>query len=156
MADIRIGVQPPTQVQVGTSLYPPVVVELPATHAEGDVDYFATAVLVDAGGAVVDGLLGGTKAASRFEVAGPRISVFPFTDLSITHPGTFVVRVDIYGFAYGGHAGAALIGQVETRPVAVRDAATPPENPCKPSFGLDGRGLDARADLHQQHPKRSC
>lgn len=135
MFDIGIGVQPPMQARTGASLYPPIVAKIRAGHADGDLDYFATAVLVDSNGDVVDGLLGGTKAASRFELAGEESFVFPFTDLSIARAGTFAVRVDVYQVAPGDCAGAALVGQVETRHIAVLDESAPLESPCKSPRG---------------------
>ena len=135
MADITIGVQPPKRAQSGARLYPPIVAKQSVRESEPHVDYFATAVLLDRRGSVVDGSLEGTKAASRFEVAqsksAPASFVFPFTDLSISQPGTYTIRVDVYQFLPGDFAGAALVEQLATRVVSVFDADIASESPCK-------------------------
>lgn len=135
MPEFQIGVQPPKKAQAGAYLYPPVIAKHSVRRPEGDVDYFATAVLLDRRGAVVDGYLEGTKAASRYEVASSKSStasfVFPFADLSIAHAGTFTIRIDVYQFVPGDYAGAALVAQLGTRAISVVAGEAATESPCK-------------------------
>lgn len=135
MVNNKIGVQPPKRTQAGTCFYPPVIAKQSARQADLGVDYFATVTILDRRGSVLDGYLEGTKAVSRFQVAcskaGSESFVFPFTDLSISHPGTYVIRVDIYEFLPGDYAGAALVEQLDTRAVCVSSSQASPESPCK-------------------------
>ncbi|ODA76782.1 hypothetical protein RJ55_07297 [Drechmeria coniospora] len=140
MADLDVSVQPPSRVQTGRRLYPPVVVR----HSVSDADaghHFATVVLVDEEGAVVDADLDGIKAASRLELggsgeAGPSTLVFAFADLRIAREGTFVIRVDVYHVAPAGAAGAVLVGQVQTRPIRASAAETAAESPSSDEQAL--------------------
>ncbi|POR31409.1 Uncharacterized protein TPAR_08374 [Tolypocladium paradoxum] len=147
MPDITIGVQPPKRTRAGACLYPPVVAKQSVRESDPDVDYFATAVLLDRQGSVVDGFLEGTKAASRFEVAqsktAPASFVFPFTDLSISQLGTYTIRVDVYQVSPGDSAGAALVEQLATRVVSVFDADIPSETPSDEERSLMRRARDA-------------
>jgi len=135
MPGFQIGVQPPKKAQAGAYLYPPVIAKHSVRRPEGDVDYFATAVLLDRRGAVVDGYLEGTKAASRYEVASSKSStasfMFPFADLSIAHAGTFTICIDVYQFVPGDYAGAALVAQLGTRAISVVAGEAATESPCK-------------------------
>ncbi|PHH87328.1 hypothetical protein CDD83_9013 [Cordyceps sp. RAO-2017] len=151
MVDIKVGVQPPKRTQAGAYLYPPVIAKQSVRHMDPSFDYFATVVVLDRQGFVVDGYLEGTKAASRFEVAGSKSGcssfVFPFTDLSISYPGTYMIRVDIYRFLPGDYAGAALIEQLETRPISVFDAHVPPESPSSDERCLMRKAREAGVSL---------
>ncbi|UNI19345.1 hypothetical protein JDV02_005534 [Purpureocillium takamizusanense] len=158
MPDFQIGVQPPKKVQAGAYLYPPVVAKHSVRHSQstGDVDYFATAVLLDRRGAVVDGYLEGTKAASRYEVAASGSSgskaasssfVFPFADLSIAHAGTFTIRIDVYQFLPGDYAGAELVAQLSTRTVSVVAGETATESPSSDERSLMRKARDAGLPL---------
>ncbi|KAJ6443767.1 velvet factor domain-containing protein [Purpureocillium lavendulum] len=146
MPEFKIGVQPPKKVQAGTYLYPPVIAKQSVRLPEGDVDYFATAVLLDRRGTVMDGYLDGTKAASRYEVASSKSSsasfVFPFADLSIAHTGTFTIRIDVYQFVPGDYAGAVLVEQLSTRAITVVAGEAAAESPCEFLYGGGERASD--------------
>ncbi|PHH69330.1 hypothetical protein CDD80_6825 [Ophiocordyceps camponoti-rufipedis] len=133
MAGFKMSVQPPRRMQANSYLYPPVMAKQSLRAADGSVDYFATATVIDRQGSVLDGCLQGTKAVSRFEIAGSkpgsRSFVFPFTDLSISYPGTYTVRIDIYQYMPGDYAGAALIDQLYSKSISVTDTPTPRESP---------------------------
>ncbi|KAM4057337.1 hypothetical protein HRG_004156 [Hirsutella rhossiliensis] len=147
MADNKIGVQPPKRTQAGTYLYPPVIAKQSARQADPNVDYFATVTVLDRRGSVLDGYLQGTKAVSRFQVASSKTGresfVFPFTDLSISYPGTYVIRVDIYEFLPGDYAGAALVEQLDTRAVSVSNSQVSPESPSSDERSLMRKARDA-------------
>lgn len=151
MVGNKIGVQPPKRTQAGTYLYPPVIAKQTARPSSPSVDYFATVTVLDRRGTVLDGYLQGTKAASRYQVACSKTDtesfVFPFTDLSISYPGTYVIRVDIFEFLPGDYAGAALVEQLDTRAVCVSNSQVSAESPCKKR--QCGRRADQR---HADHP----
>ncbi|KAJ6436250.1 reverse transcriptase [Purpureocillium lavendulum] len=123
MPGFKISVQPPRKAQAGTLLYPPIVAKQSVRQLKSGLDYFASAVLLDRRGMVVDSYLGGTKVASRYELPSSNASlasfVFSFADLSIDQPGTYIVRIDVYQFVFGDSAGAALVEQMSTRTISV-------------------------------------
>ncbi|KJZ76413.1 hypothetical protein HIM_04142 [Hirsutella minnesotensis 3608] len=147
MGDIRIAVQPPERTQAGTCLWPPIIAEQTVRDADSGVDYFATAAVMDRQGSVVDGHLAGTKAASRSPIAaskpGRETFVFPFTDLAISQPGAYVIRVDVYKFLQGDPAGATLVEQLETNVVCVGSSPVSPGSPSTDEQSLLRRVRDA-------------
>ncbi|RDA90630.1 hypothetical protein CP533_2777 [Ophiocordyceps camponoti-saundersi (nom. inval.)] len=151
MAGIKMAVQPPRRSQAGSHLHPPIMAKQTVRGPDNGVDYFATVTVVDRQGSVVDGYLQGTKAVSRFEISGSkpgsRSFVFPFTDLSISYPGTYTVRVDIYQFLPGDYAGAALIDQLHTKPISVLEAPTPRESPSSDERSVMRKAREAGVPL---------
>ncbi|PHH78659.1 hypothetical protein CDD82_2921 [Ophiocordyceps australis] len=147
MAVTKISVQPPKRTQARTYLYPPVMAKQTVHDCEANVDYFATVVALDRHGNVMEGSLEGTKAASRFEIPGSKSNsvtpIFSFTDLSISYPGTFVIRVDVYKFSPGNYAGATLVQQLHSRPIAVYDNPVPYEGPTHEERSFMRKAQDA-------------
>ncbi|KAF2964829.1 hypothetical protein GQX73_g8735 [Xylaria multiplex] len=121
-----VAVEPPTQVQRGVILYPPLVVSSP----NGQYTFFQ-AVLVDSHGRIVDpDLLQGTLSVcpqvldtSSHSSRGPKdFAVFP--DLFISRSGTYTIRVNAYQMDYQSTPPTTYHGAtVATREIRVRSSA---------------------------------
>jgi len=145
---VAIVVQPPTQIAANTQFYPPVVAgaRMADTAREHtDLSYvFATAVLLDPTGNVLEGLLGGALVVTGASLPdaqgrgggggssalGNSASLyFVFPDLHISWAGSYSIRVDVYVVDYDDPQGAKLLEQAETRPIAVYDEDVAVERP---------------------------
>ncbi|KAI0411052.1 hypothetical protein F5X98DRAFT_368362 [Xylaria grammica] len=123
---VSVTVEPPTQVQRGMALYPPLVVSCPT----GQYAFFQ-AVLVDSNGRAVDpDLMQGTLSVSPHALEtsahssrGPKdFAVFP--DLVISRSGTYTIRVNAYQMDYQSIPSTTFLGAaVTTREVRVRSSA---------------------------------
>ncbi|KAI1312077.1 hypothetical protein F5Y03DRAFT_263618 [Xylaria venustula] len=124
---VSVSVEPPTQVQRGAALYPPLVVSCPNSQYT-----FFQVVLVDSQGQVADqGHLQGTLSVSPQLLdssvqssRGPKdFAVFP--DLVIGRSGTYTLRVDAYQMDYQAmpptmyHAAAVGTREIRVRSTAV-------------------------------------
>ncbi|KAL6804966.1 hypothetical protein GGI42DRAFT_307236 [Trichoderma sp. SZMC 28013] len=90
----------------------------PATYQHQVMDptaiYFATPVLLSASGAVVQALQG-ARAATGMPIGGATIQ-FTFTNLVISAPGTYYIRLDLYKMSTEG---ADLVTQVKWAEITV-------------------------------------
>lgn len=112
MASVQISSQPLTQVQTGQPLSP--TITLQQSVQDDGASYFATPVLLSTTGDVVDALQG-TKAATGVPVDGVIVK-YSFTDLAISSPGTYNIRVDLYKMSADG---ATLVNQVNLDTITV-------------------------------------
>ncbi|TGJ83556.1 hypothetical protein E0Z10_g5202 [Xylaria hypoxylon] len=136
---VSVTVEPPTQVQRGMALYPPLVVSCP----NGQYTFFQ-AVLVDSHGRVVDpDLLQGTLSVSPYALEtsthssrGPKdFAVFP--DLVISRSGTYTIRVNAYQMDFQSMPPTTFHGAtVATREIRVRSSAVAEGRPCEFSYIL--------------------
>ncbi|RYP07798.1 hypothetical protein DL764_002303 [Monosporascus ibericus] len=109
---ITVEVQPPSQAQAGTLLYPPVVVS-----SESNADYdFVQIVLLDPYGRVLEDRLWGTLTTSTKSVDDGQVSgssgsleYATFPDLAITYPGTYTLRVNAVCMDYSSPDGPAAV-----------------------------------------------
>ncbi|KAM3561919.1 hypothetical protein MY1884_002104 [Beauveria asiatica] len=123
MPSVVIAVRPPCRAQTRTLLAPPVVVQMSSDQCNSSVGihFFTTAVLLDpSSGAVAEGLLEGTTATTGVLVDVTTI-IFAFPDLSIAAPGSYTMRLDVYGMYPHSTDGATLIAQLETDTISVGD-----------------------------------
>lgn len=139
MAHFRIAVQPPSEIQLSQTLYPPIVAKMSARRAHRGVYFFAMAVLLREDGYVLDGYLGGNVVSTGVLVnengSSSRSSiVFVFPDLNILCEGVFSVRLDLYRVSHEDPEGATLEDQVETSRISVFDSPVSRQRPCKSSF----------------------
>ncbi|KAI0428052.1 hypothetical protein F5Y09DRAFT_314288 [Xylaria sp. FL1042] len=120
---VSISVEPPTQVQRGTVLYPPLVVS-----CQNSQYVFFQIVLLDSQGQVVEqGILQGTPSASpqllhttAQSSRGPKdYAVFP--NLAIGTTGIYTLRVDAYEMDYQT-MDAVYAASMETREIRVRSS----------------------------------
>ncbi len=155
---VAIVVQPPLQVPTNTILYPPVVAHMP----HSDTSYvFGMAVLLDYTGGVLEGQIGSASTSMAVQVADPVASprggssssssggsslYFTFTDLSVSQPGTYSIRVDVLFVDYEDTRGARLIASCESRAFAVRDEDLPLEPLSKHAHILPPPTSPARLD----------
>lgn len=126
----KIVVEPPSRLQKNQVVYPPIVLTIPGHQADPSTHFFATAVLVDSSGNVLDAALSGTTAVTGgFLASGAMAFVFP--DLAILKEGSFRIRVDLYGMVYGDDSGATLLAQEYTGKISVKGRPVSPTKPCK-------------------------
>ncbi|CAM1505064.1 Fc.00g107010.m01.CDS01 [Cosmosporella sp. VM-42] len=124
MPHLHIAVQPPSRVQAGKPLYPPVIARMSTRRTQVGSYFFAMAVLLEADGNVVDGCLDGNVIATGVPVdqtsssSSPSL-VFVFPDLTISYAGTYSIRLDIYKVSYANSDGATLDDEVETASISV-------------------------------------
>ncbi|KAK5628006.1 hypothetical protein RRF57_003721 [Xylaria bambusicola] len=131
---VSVSVEPPSQVQRGMPLYPPLVVSCP----NGQYAFFQI-VLIDSHGRIADQqYIQGTLSVSpqalestSHSSRGPKdFAVFP--DLMIRRSGTFTIQVNAYQMDYQSmppsmyHAATAA-----TREIRVRSSAVSEGRPCK-------------------------
>ncbi|KAL7791578.1 hypothetical protein V8C37DRAFT_142306 [Trichoderma ceciliae] len=115
MAGIQITSQPFT-AQAGQKLSPAITAK--QILQDSGSQYFATTILLSTAGDVVEALQG-SKAATGIPVNGaalPLVIKYCFTDLTISTPGTFYIRLDIYKMST---AGATLLNQTKLNPITV-------------------------------------
>lgn len=139
MAHFRIAVQPPSEIQLSQTLYPPIVAKMSARRAHQGVYFFAMAVLLREDGYVLDGYLGGNTVSTGVLVnengSSSRSSiVFVFPELSIQYEGVFSVRLDLYQVSYEDPEGATLEDQVETSRISVFNSPVSRKRPCESSI----------------------
>ena len=137
MAHFRIAVQPPSEIQVGQILYPPIIAKMSARRAHHGVYFFAMAVLLGDDGAVLEGGLYGSTVSTGVLLnengSSSRASiVFVFPDLFISYEGVFSVRLDLYKVQYETSEGATFEDQIETSQILVVDRRVPRGRPSKP------------------------
>ncbi|KAI3326635.1 hypothetical protein HD806DRAFT_532271 [Xylariaceae sp. AK1471] len=123
---VSIAVEPPTQIQPGMALYPPLVVSCPK-----DQYSFFQVMLVDPhGGAVDSGPLQGTLSMSpqvleisKYGGRDPKdFAIFP--DLVIGRSGTYTIRVNAYHVNYQENPPTMLHkAVVSTREIQVHSSA---------------------------------
>ncbi|KAI3322882.1 hypothetical protein HD806DRAFT_523138 [Xylariaceae sp. AK1471] len=123
---VSIAVEPPTQIQLGMALYPPLVVSCPK-----DQYSFFQVMLVDShGGAVDSGSLQGTLSmspqaleTSKYGGRDPKdFAIFP--DLVIGRSGTYTIRVNAYHINYQEYPPTVLHkAVVSTREIQVHSSA---------------------------------
>lgn len=107
---------PPSRAQANQCLYPEVVSRLTRKNCGSEAHFFATAVLLDSRGSVVEAL-DGTKAVTGVVLDSSNVT-FTFSDLVITLPGVYTIRLDMYAMSPEDAAGANLVAQLETNPIA--------------------------------------
>ncbi|KAL7959309.1 hypothetical protein V8C34DRAFT_117836 [Trichoderma compactum] len=111
MAVAQLMSHPTVVAQVGQVL-------APSTYQHQVVDptanYFATPVLVDGTGDVVEALQG-TRAVTGMLIGGATIQ-FTFTDLAISAPGAYNIRLDLYKMSA---TGADLVTQANWAQITV-------------------------------------
>ena len=142
---VSVAVQPPSQTSINTQFYPPLVAKTRLDRTPEDEDYsyvFATAVLLDHNGHVLEGQLhGNTLLSTATKVMDPGRGgassssgqpslYFTFPDLFVTSPGTYTIRIDVYVTDYEDPQGAQLIQQTETRQFTVYEDDVAVEKPC--------------------------
>ncbi|ORY59266.1 uncharacterized protein BCR38DRAFT_488995 [Pseudomassariella vexata] len=102
---MNIDVQPPNQVQAGSTLYPPLVV---TSDSSADYDFLQVMAL-DAHGRVLDGVLHGTLSTARQALddnAGGGASSYSsleyavFPDLAFRYSGSYYLRVSAVRIDY--------------------------------------------------------
>ncbi|ATY64981.1 hypothetical protein A9K55_005357 [Cordyceps militaris] len=151
MANVTIAVHPPCRAQTRTLLSPPVVVELSGQKCSSDIPFFATAVLLHpASGAVAEGLLEGTTAATGVLLSASSI-VFAFPDLSVAAAGTYTMRLDVYAMYPDSTEGATLIAQLETTQIAVLDEPVASQRPSSTEENMMQLIRDAGVPLSPPH-----
>ncbi|KAL7627194.1 hypothetical protein AAE478_003970 [Parahypoxylon ruwenzoriense] len=133
---ITVEVQPPTQTQAGTVLYPPLVI---SSESDGAYD-FVQVVLVDPYGRVLEDELSGTlstpskslndRTASRSSRSS-EFAVFP--DLVVSCAGTYALRVSAVRMDYDSPDGPAAViaASTVTTHVIVYDQSVATEIPGK-------------------------
>ncbi|KAI0802376.1 hypothetical protein GGR55DRAFT_666000 [Xylaria sp. FL0064] len=129
---LSVSVEPPSQVQRGTVLYPPVVVSCPSNQSS-----FFQAVLMDSHGAVAaQEILQGMPSVSPQSVATNTQSsrgskeYGVFSNLVIGRSGRYALRVDAYYMDY--ESGQAVhVASVATREIRVRSEGVAAEQACK-------------------------
>ncbi|KAI1631559.1 hypothetical protein F4809DRAFT_159578 [Biscogniauxia mediterranea] len=139
---INIEVQPPTQTQAGTVMYPPVVVS-----SENDAAYdFVQVTLLDIYGQVIDDQLYGTlstspqglndRSARRSTSAPLEYSVFP--DLVLGYPGYYTLRINAIRMDYSSPDGpvAVIVASAMTREIYVCDQSVATEVPSNEEKAL--------------------
>lgn len=140
---ISVSVQPPSKVQAGTVLYPPLVVS-----SETSVAYdFLQVALLDPRGRVVESALWGTVSMSKQELNDDHASgssskeYAAFPDLAITSPGNYSLQVTAYRMDYESPDGpsAIIVSSKTTRKIEAREGAVGSGTPCKYSL-LSFRG----------------
>lgn len=77
-------------------------------------------MLLDSRGSVVEAL-DGTKAVTGSILDSSNVS-FTFANLTVTSPGVYTIRLDMYAMSPGDAAGASLVAQLETGPIAAYEA----------------------------------
>ncbi|KAJ4861200.1 hypothetical protein T069G_06188 [Trichoderma breve] len=115
MAVTQLMYHPTVQARVGQVLAPAITVEHPAMDPTAFY-YFATPVLLSATGTVVEGLLQGNRAVTGMPINGGAAIQYTLTDLVILAPGTYYLRLDLYGMSTGG---ANLVAQTNPALVTV-------------------------------------
>ncbi|KAI1828269.1 hypothetical protein F4861DRAFT_489441 [Xylaria intraflava] len=143
---VRIEVQPPTQVQRGTALWPPLVVSCQSSEYT-----FYQIMLIDVGGNIANQSLRGTLSAnpqplhsSQAGSSSPAMEYAVFPDLSITKSGTYTLCVNAYRMDYDTippawiHAATATSRMIRVRSSSV--AAEPPSNSEATLLGMLRRG----------------
>ena len=132
----NVAVQPPSQVQAGTVLYPPLVVS-----SDSGADYdFVQVSLLDPYGRVLENSLWGTLSMSKQPLDGGNSSssggpkdyaVFP--DLAVTSPGTYSLQVTAIRMDYNSPDGPAAViaSSITTREIYAYEGSVASENPCK-------------------------
>ncbi|KAF3059388.1 hypothetical protein GL218_04731 [Daldinia childiae] len=109
---VKVEVQPPTQVQAGAVMYPPLVV----SSKSDDAYDFIQVALIDSYGRVLEDQLYGTLTTSgksmhdRSASRSSRVkeySVFP--DLVISYAGVYALQVSAIRMDYASPDGAAAI-----------------------------------------------
>ncbi|KAK5989668.1 hypothetical protein PT974_07923 [Cladobotryum mycophilum] len=151
MVGASIAIQPPSRARAAQILYPPIIAKQ-SIHDDSGAQYFATAVLLDNGGAIIDGCLEGTKAATGFQLDGSTSSsqtiVYAFSNLAITKPGSYSLRLDLYKVsAESPTAGATLVEQLEANTITVSDGDVPRQQPSSAEQDLMRRARDAGVPL---------
>ncbi|KAL5089573.1 hypothetical protein Trisim1_005267 [Trichoderma cf. simile WF8] len=114
MAVTQLMYHPTVQARVGQVL-PPATIEHPATDPTAFY-YFATPVLLSATNTVVEGLLQGNRAPTGMPINGGAAIQYTLADLAILAPGTYYLRIDLYGMSAGG---ANLVAQTNPSLVTV-------------------------------------
>ncbi|KAL7904729.1 hypothetical protein GGI35DRAFT_462519 [Trichoderma velutinum] len=114
MAVAQVMSHSTAQVRTGQVLAPAITVQHLAIDATAT--YFATPVLLSATGAVVEALQG-TKAATGMQINGGAAIEYTFTDLAISAPGTYYIRLDLY--MVSATEGATLVAQTNLNPITV-------------------------------------
>lgn len=142
-----IVVQPPSQTMANAHLYPPVIARMKVEGIVGaeqtDYNYvFAQAVLLDASGNVLEGVLEGTVAITGTSVTenwgsggggnsrSRRALYFVFSDLRVPYAGTYSIRIDVWHVENGVPSEATFIDQTETRIIYVYSEQVAAEKPC--------------------------
>ncbi|KKP00082.1 hypothetical protein THAR02_07815 [Trichoderma harzianum] len=101
MAVTELMYHPPVQALVDQALAPAITIEHPATDPTA-IYYFATPVLLSATNTVVDGLLQGNRAVTGTPINGGATIQYTLFDLAISAPGTYYLRIDMYGMSPQG------------------------------------------------------
>lgn len=138
---ITIAVQPPSQVQAGTVIYPPLVIS-----SENDADYdFVQVALLDPYGRVIEDQLWGTLSTSKQSIGDSQaasstpLEYAAFPDLALTYPGTYTLRVTAIRMDYSSPDGAMaiVVTSETTREINSYEQPVASETPCKQSARLD-------------------
>ncbi|KAI2616633.1 hypothetical protein GGS26DRAFT_603715 [Hypomontagnella submonticulosa] len=131
---VTVEVQPPTQVQAGAIMYPPLVV----SSDIGDAYDFVQVALVDSYGRVLEDQLYGTlstsgkpldeRSASR-STRSTEYSVFP--DLIVSYAGTYSLQVSAIRMDYSSPDGAMAViaASTMTTQIIVYDQSVAAEIP---------------------------
>ncbi|OAA46768.1 hypothetical protein BBO_03323 [Beauveria brongniartii RCEF 3172] len=138
MPRVVIAVHPPCRAQTRTLLAPPVIVQMSSyqSNCSPGIHFFTTAVLLDpSSGAVAEGLLEGTTATTGVLLDANTI-IFAFSDLSIAAPGSYTMRLDVYGMYPHSTDGATLIAQLETDTISVGDDPVASQRPSSPEAAI--------------------
>lgn len=132
---MNIEVQPPIQVQTGTTLYPPLVV---SCVMDADCDFLQIG-LVDAYGRPLEDYLQGTLMKSTKGLDGHgssssrALAYAAFPDLSINYAGTFLLQVHAIKMDYhdGGGGEHIVVATMMSREIYGYDTSVAVEVPCK-------------------------
>ncbi|KAK7755359.1 hypothetical protein SLS62_002585 [Diatrype stigma] len=133
---ITIAVQPPSQVQVGRVIYPPLVI---SSGADAGYD-FVQVSLLDPYGRVMESQLEGTLAKNKQPIGDSQAAasrtaleyaVFP--DLSLSYSGTYTLQVTAFRMDYSdpGNVMAVVVTSETTNAINAYDQPVAFENPCK-------------------------
>ncbi|OTB08542.1 hypothetical protein M426DRAFT_7855 [Hypoxylon sp. CI-4A] len=131
---VTVAVQPPTQVQAGAVMYPPLVISSDNNDA---YDFFQVA-LVDSYGRVLEDQLYGTLSASGKSLDDRSVSrssrntlysVFP--DLIVSYAGVYALRITAIQMDYGSPDGAVAViaASTTTSQIIVYDQSVATEIP---------------------------
>ncbi|KAI1413580.1 hypothetical protein F5Y13DRAFT_189012 [Hypoxylon sp. FL1857] len=127
---VTVEVQPPSQVQAGAVMYPPLVV---SSETDDSIDFIMIA-LVDSYGMVVDSLFGSVSASGKTlnDGSASRSSASKqysaFSDLVIGVAGVYSIQVTAYQMDYAASGGGAVAASsTTTRHIMVYDESVAQE-----------------------------
>ncbi|KAI8962401.1 hypothetical protein F5Y11DRAFT_347532 [Daldinia sp. FL1419] len=131
---VTVEVQPPTQVQAGAVMYPPLVI----SSGSDDAYDFVQVALIDSYGRVLEDQLYGTLSASSKSLGdrhasrssrAREYSVFP--DLVVSYAGIYALQVSAIRMDYASPDGAAAVitASTTTSQIMVYDQSVAAEIP---------------------------